>query len=84
MRYPTVFQPCRIGSLALKNRLAMSQMTMNYATEDGLVTDKLIAYYRERAKGGVGLIFVEGTSSLPKAKGTCGSSASLRKSTSRD
>ena len=69
MRYPTVFQPCRIGSLTLKNRLAMSQMTMNFATEDGHVTDKLIAHYRERAKGGVGLIFVEGTYFTPEGKG---------------
>ena len=69
MRYPTVFQPCQIGSLTLKNRLAMSQMTMNYATEDGQVTDKLIAYYRERAKGGVGLIFVEGTYFTPEGRG---------------
>ncbi len=61
MRYPTVFQPCRIGSLTLRNRLAMSQMTMNYATEGGMITDKAIAYYTERAKGGVGLIIVEGT-----------------------
>lgn len=51
MRYPTVFQHCRIGNITLKNRLAMSQMTMNYATEEGTVTDKLIAYYTERAKG---------------------------------
>jgi 2,4-dienoyl-CoA reductase-like NADH-dependent reductase (Old Yellow Enzyme family)/thioredoxin reductase len=69
MRYPTVFQPCRLGGLTLKNRLAMSQMTMNYATEEGLVTDKLIAHYRERAKGGVGLIFVEGTYFTPEGKG---------------
>ena len=69
MHYPTVFQPCRIGSLTLKNRLAMSQMTMNYATEEGMVTDKVIAYYRERAKGGVGLILVEGTYFTPEGKG---------------
>ena len=69
MRYPTVFQPCRIGGVTLKNRLAMSQMTMNYATEEGEVTDKLIAHYRERAKGGVGLIFVEGTYFTPEGKG---------------
>ena len=42
--------------LALKNRLVMSPMTMNYATRDGLATDKLIRHYLERAKGGVGLI----------------------------
>ena len=64
-----MFQPCWIGSLILKNRLAMSQMTMNYATEDGTVTDKVIAYYRERAKGGVGLILVEGTYFTPEGKG---------------
>ena len=69
MLYPSVFQPCRIGSLTLKNRLAMSQMTMNYATEDGMVTDKVIAYYKERAKGGVGLIFVEGTYFTPEGRG---------------
>ena len=69
MRYPTVFQHCQIGTLTLKNRLAMSQMTMNNATEDGRVTDKLIAYYRERAKGGVGLIFVEGTSFTREGRG---------------
>ncbi len=69
MRYPTVFQPCRIGSLTLKNRLAMSQMTMNYATEEGMVTDKVIAHYTERAKGGVGLIFMEGTYFTPEGKG---------------
>jgi 2,4-dienoyl-CoA reductase-like NADH-dependent reductase (Old Yellow Enzyme family)/thioredoxin reductase len=69
MRYPTVFQPCKIGSLGIKNRLAMSQMTMNYATEEGLVTDKLIDHYVERAKGGVGLIFVEGSYFTPEGKG---------------
>jgi 2,4-dienoyl-CoA reductase-like NADH-dependent reductase (Old Yellow Enzyme family)/thioredoxin reductase len=47
----------------------MSQMTMNYATEEGMVTDKVIAYYTERAKGGVGLIFVEGTYFTPEGKG---------------
>ena len=69
MRYPTVFQPCKIGSLTIKNRLAMSQMTMNYATEDGLVTDKLIDHYTARARGGVGLIFMEGTYFTPEGKG---------------
>jgi 2,4-dienoyl-CoA reductase-like NADH-dependent reductase (Old Yellow Enzyme family)/thioredoxin reductase len=69
MRYPTVFQPCRIGNLTLKNRLAMSQMTMNFATEDGQVTDKLIGYYLERARGGVGLIFMEGTYFTPEGRG---------------
>jgi len=44
-------------------------MTMNYATEEGLATEKLIHYYLERAKGGVGLIIVEGTFFRTEGKG---------------
>jgi len=69
MDYPHLFQPFRLGSVTLKNRLVMSPMTMNYATEDGLVTDKLIRHYMERAKGGVGLIMLEGTYFTPEGKG---------------
>jgi 2,4-dienoyl-CoA reductase-like NADH-dependent reductase (Old Yellow Enzyme family)/thioredoxin reductase len=44
-------------------------MTMNYATEEGFVTDKGIHYYVERAKGGIGLIIVEGTFFKKEGKG---------------
>ena len=69
MNYPHVFQPGRLGSMKLKNRLIMSPMTMNYATENGLATEKLIRHYVERAKGGVGLIVVEGTYFVQEGKG---------------
>jgi 2,4-dienoyl-CoA reductase-like NADH-dependent reductase (Old Yellow Enzyme family)/thioredoxin reductase len=69
MRYPHLFNPVTLGSLFLKNRLVMSQMTMNYATDGGFVTDKLIRYYLERARGGVGLILVEGTFFTPEGRG---------------
>jgi 2,4-dienoyl-CoA reductase-like NADH-dependent reductase (Old Yellow Enzyme family)/thioredoxin reductase len=69
MDYPHLFRPFLLGSLTLKNRLVMSQMTMNYATEDGFVTDRLIRYYQERARGGVGLILVEGTFFTPEGRG---------------
>ena len=61
MPYPQLFTPLSLGSLTLKNRLVMSQMTMNYATEEGFMTDRLIRHYLERARGGVGLILVEVT-----------------------
>jgi len=82
MRYPTVFQPCRIGGLILKNRLAMSQMTMNFATEGGHVTDKLIAHYASGRRGGRPDLR-RGTYFTPRAKGTSGSSASLPTGTSK-
>jgi 2,4-dienoyl-CoA reductase-like NADH-dependent reductase (Old Yellow Enzyme family)/thioredoxin reductase len=69
MPYPHLFTPLTLGSVLLKNRLAMSQMTMNYATEEGFVTEKLIRHYAERAKGGVGLILVEGTFFTPEGRG---------------
>jgi 2,4-dienoyl-CoA reductase-like NADH-dependent reductase (Old Yellow Enzyme family)/thioredoxin reductase len=58
-----------MGGITLKNRLVMSPMTMNYATEEGFATEKLIRYYVERAKGDVGLIIVEGTFFTPEGKG---------------
>jgi 2,4-dienoyl-CoA reductase-like NADH-dependent reductase (Old Yellow Enzyme family)/thioredoxin reductase len=69
MDYPHLFQEFKLGPTTLKNRLVMSPMTMNYATQDGLATDKLIRHYLERAKGGVGLIIVEGTYFTQEGKG---------------
>jgi len=69
VKYPHLFQSFQLGGVTLKNRLVMSPMTMNYATEEGLATDKLIRHYVERARGGVGLIMVEGTYFTPEGKG---------------
>jgi len=69
MPYPHLFTPLALGSISLKNRLVMSQMTMNYATEEGLMTERLIRHYLERARGGVGLILVEGTFFTPEGRG---------------
>ncbi|HYB20445.1 MAG TPA: NADH:flavin oxidoreductase, partial [Thermodesulfobacteriota bacterium] len=69
MPYPRMFTPLSLGGLTLKNRLVMSQMTMNYATEEGFMTERLIRHYLERARGGVGLILVEGTFFTPEGRG---------------
>jgi len=53
-----VFAPVNVGQVALKNRLVMSPMSTNMA-KDGFITDEMIAFYVERAKGGAGLIFAE-------------------------
>jgi 2,4-dienoyl-CoA reductase-like NADH-dependent reductase (Old Yellow Enzyme family)/thioredoxin reductase len=47
------------GRLRAKNRVVMPPMGMGYAHEDGRVSDKVIEYYRARAKSGVGMIVVE-------------------------
>lgn len=56
-----LFTPIKIGTLELKNRLVMPALATGFASEDGRVTERMIRYYEERAKGGVGLIIVEFT-----------------------
>jgi len=54
-----LFEPITIGSMELKNRIVMAPMTVDYANDDETPSDRHIAYYVERAKGGVGLITME-------------------------
>jgi 2,4-dienoyl-CoA reductase-like NADH-dependent reductase (Old Yellow Enzyme family) len=52
-------QPGMIGALRLKNRVVMAPMGTNYSTTDGLSTARDLAYYAERARGGVAMIMTE-------------------------
>lgn len=67
-QFEHLFSPIRINTLEVKNRLFMPPMCTDYATIRGEPTDRLIAYYRERAKGGVGLINVEFTYVNPEGR----------------
>jgi 2,4-dienoyl-CoA reductase (NADPH2) len=53
-----LFEPIHIGKMEVKNRLVMAPMSVNLSRE-GFVTQQMIRFYEERAKGGVGLITVE-------------------------
>lgn len=65
-----LFEPARIGKVEIRNRTVMAPMATNYGAPNGAVTARQIAYYAERAKGGTGLIIVEGTCvSPPEGKG---------------
>lgn len=65
--YKNLFQPGRIGSVELKNRIIMAPMASNLAHITGEVSDDLVLYYKERARGGVGLIIVEASCVDPPA-----------------
>jgi 2,4-dienoyl-CoA reductase (NADPH2) len=52
-----LFEPIKINQLELKNRIYMPAMHMNMAVNFE-VTDQLIDFYAERARGGVGVITV--------------------------
>jgi 2,4-dienoyl-CoA reductase-like NADH-dependent reductase (Old Yellow Enzyme family)/thioredoxin reductase len=60
-QYPYLFEPINIGKVRLRNRIVMAPMHTKFANELGGVTDRLIQYLVERARGGVGLIIVENT-----------------------
>jgi 2,4-dienoyl-CoA reductase-like NADH-dependent reductase (Old Yellow Enzyme family) len=61
MATPRLFQPASFGALTLRNRVVMAPMTRRFAADDGIPTDDIVAYYRRRAAGEVGLIISEGT-----------------------
>lgn len=57
--YPHLFTPLQIGGMTIENRLVMG--SMHTGLEDRFWdTDKLAAYFAERAKGGAGLIITGG------------------------
>jgi len=55
--YTDLFSPIQINSLSIKNRIVMGPMgNVNMAHETGKPENKMLQYFFERAKGGVGLI----------------------------
>ncbi|MBR3880225.1 MAG: FAD-dependent oxidoreductase [Mailhella sp.] len=54
-----LFSPITINGMTLKNRLVLSPLNTSYAARNGETTERLIRYYEERAKGGVGYIIAE-------------------------
>ena len=61
MTYEKLFEKGRIGRLTIRNRAVMSPMGTDLADTNGNASPRLIAYYAERAKGGIGLIINEYT-----------------------
>ncbi len=53
-----LFEPIEIAGMKIKNRIVMPAGETNYHTPDGSVTDRLLEFYRERAKGGIGFAVV--------------------------
>lgn len=54
-----LFTPIKIGSMELKNRIAMAPITTGWAPADGTVPERIIDYLEARARGGVALIILE-------------------------
>lgn len=64
-----LLQPIKIGTLEIKNRLAVAPMVTVYCDSDGMATERYIAYHEARAKGGWGLIITEDYAVDPAGRG---------------
>lgn len=69
MKFPAMFSPIQIGTVTVPNRFVVPPMGNNLANTDGTLSDRSLAYYQARAKGGFGLITIESTVVYEQAKG---------------
>lgn len=60
MNTESLFQPFKLKTLNMKNRIVMAPMTRSFSP-NGIPTPDVADYYRKRAAGDVGLILSEGT-----------------------
>lgn len=66
--YDPLFEPVKIGTMTVKNRMIVPSMVTNYCSHDGTATERYLAYHRTKAEGGWGLIITEAY----KVTETCG------------
>ena len=65
-----LFTPIKIKNMELKNRFIMAPMENGMASiGEGLVTDRIIAYFEERAKHGVSMIMPGSIGVSPEGRG---------------
>jgi 2,4-dienoyl-CoA reductase-like NADH-dependent reductase (Old Yellow Enzyme family)/thioredoxin reductase len=51
-----LLQPGKINQMVTRNRIVMSSAITNTVDRNGVVTDRMIAYYVERGRGGAGIV----------------------------
>ncbi|HEY0272918.1 MAG TPA: oxidoreductase, partial [Chitinophaga sp.] len=62
-----LFSPLTIGSVTLRNRIAVSPMC-EYSSYDGFANDWHLVHLGSRAVGGAGLVLTEATAVLPEGR----------------
>ena len=60
-KYPWTFSPWRIRKTEIRNRVVFPPTCPTWVDGAGVLTDMATEYYRERARGGVGLIIIGAT-----------------------
>ncbi|MEA3351464.1 MAG: FAD-dependent oxidoreductase [Chloroflexota bacterium] len=54
-----LFQPLQLKNLTLPNRVVMTTLKLGYGTKKGEVTQRHIAFYKQRAQANIGLMTTE-------------------------
>ncbi|MBI4338265.1 MAG: FAD-dependent oxidoreductase [Chloroflexi bacterium] len=55
-QFPRLFSPIQVGKFTLHNRIVNTGHHTHYEDGDGSPTDRHVYYYRERARGGAGMV----------------------------
>ena len=56
--YPHVFRPLTVGPMHLRHRIMVTGHTQLYG-QNGTLSERHLAYYEERARGGAALLILE-------------------------
>ena len=57
--FPTLFSPCKIGNVTIKNRICKAPQTTGLSHMDGSVSSRVVRCYEDLARGEDGMIIVE-------------------------
>ncbi|MEY3137888.1 MAG: hypothetical protein RL580_1620 [Pseudomonadota bacterium] len=65
--YPRLFSPLELAGVRLRNRIVHASMSTRYVA-GGAVTDRLISYFANRARGGAAMLVTEPLNLLPRQR----------------
>ena len=66
---PTLFSTFQLKHFTVKNRVVFPPVVcFHYSGADGMVNDRNVSHYRERAAGGPGIIITEATAVMKEGR----------------
>mgnify|MGYP003629931269 CR=1 FL=1 len=65
--YPSILRPLQIGNVGVRHRIMVTGHTQLYG-RDGMLSDRHIDYYAERARGGAALLVLEQQAAHPAGR----------------
>ena len=63
-------QPFKLGKKKLKNKIVFLPLSLNWAENDGCLSNRWYSFYERIAQGGCGMVVISGTAVSPEGKGS--------------